>query len=92
MTERLPPAVAALLPDGEHLVVGDLTLADVRRVLAAVDRCLRFVATAAPGDVALVRQALANDDIASFHAVLKRQEDLAGAARGVSAESDGPHG
>ena len=41
MLDRLPPEVAALLPNGDQLDVADLTLHDVRLILRGITAIVR---------------------------------------------------
>lgn len=79
MSDRLPPEIAALLTDGEQLVVGDLVLADVRRLLDAVAAKLatqRGVISLLERDVANTREALRALTHEAGNALMSRRHRL----------------
>ncbi len=41
VADRLPPEIAALVPNGDQIVVADLTLEQVRVILVVVAKALR---------------------------------------------------
>ncbi|MES2340027.1 MAG: hypothetical protein V4537_18185 [Pseudomonadota bacterium] len=48
MADRLPPEIAALVPNGDQIVVADLTLEQVRVILVVVAKALRAYERATP--------------------------------------------
>lgn len=43
MADRLPPEIAALVPNGDQVVVADLTLEQVRVLLVVIAKALRGI-------------------------------------------------